>query len=129
MIAIVTMMALSTSTTPTLPTMKMAMVFPRQTINSQTILLALSPAMLDSMAVIRAKKQMLDIMPHLVPSSNFDVLQAPINQAQAKRVASMQTKGITFQKKGQPHKNRVQSVNIKHRPPNHLVMMQIRDIS
>jgi len=109
--------------------MKMAMVFLRQTINSQTIPLALSPAMLDSMADIRAKKQMLDIMHHLVPSSNSDVLQAPINQAQAKRVASMQTKGITFQKKGQPLKNRVLLANIKHRPGNRLAMMQIRDIS
>jgi len=81
------------------------------------------------MADIRAKKQMLDIMHHLVPSSNFDVLQAPINQAQAKRTASMQTLDITFQKKAQPHKNRAQSANINHHTANHLAMMQTQDIS
>ena len=120
---------LSISMTLTLPTMKMAMVFPRQTINSRTILLAPSPAIPDSMADIRAKKQMLDIMHHLAQSSNFDVLQAPINQAQAKRVASMQIQDTTFQKKAQPHKNRVQSVNINHHTPNHLAMMLTQDIS
>tara|TARA_B100000686_G_C16715669_1_gene931848 strand:+ start:455 stop:844 length:390 start_codon:yes stop_codon:yes gene_type:complete len=129
MIVIETTTVLSTSMTPTLPTMKMATAFPRQKINSRTILLARSPAIPDSMADIRAKKQMLDIMHHLVPSSNFDVLQAHINRAQAKRVASMQTQDTTFQKKVQPHKNRVQSVNIKHHTPNHLAMMQTQDIS
>ena len=107
----------------------MVMAFPHQMINSRTILLAPSPAMLDSMVDTPVRKQMRGIM--LVPaeSFSFDVLQAPINQVMAKKAASMQILDITFLKKAQLHKNRVHLDNIKHRPVNCIAMMQTLEIS
>ena len=92
----------------------MEMASQLQRINSPTTQLVQSPAMLVSMADIHAKKPMLDITHHQDPLSSCDVMQAPINQAPAKRVALMQTWDITFQKKEQPLKNPAQLAISRH---------------
>ena len=107
----------------------MVMAFPHRMINSRTILLAPSPAMLDSMVDTPVRKQMRGIMLLPAQSFNFDVLQAPINQVLAKKVASMQILDITSLKKAQLHKNRVHLDNINHRPVNRIAMMLTQDIS